>query len=164
MFSSHIISIAFRLINFGALIGLALYFFKKSGKSALMHILTEKKGYFGGLQEQKRALDYQKEQITQEAAQQDLLIALLKERVIQWRQRVAQEQEMFEHYKSLQLEIMQERIQKRKERIAQQKLYAYVMPRAIKQAQDRLIKQYESSESADQFMSNIFKHMKKEGS
>jgi hypothetical protein len=162
MLAAHIISIVFRLINFGALVGAALYFFKKSGKAAIEHIETEKKAYLGGLHEQKRALDYQKEQITQEVAQQELLIALLKERVMHWQQRVMQEREMFEHYKILQEQSMQERTQKRKEGIAKQQLYAQVMPQAIKQAQKKLTDQYTLSQEADQFMNRIFDHLKKE--
>lgn len=157
----NIISILFRLINFGVLLFLARYFFYRTIKPMLERFEHDNQAYKGSLQEQMQALSYQKEQMLHAVAQQELRMALLKKNVLTWRESIDQDVRDRDQYIQNQKEYMLERAEQQQALLEKEYLARIVLPKAVNMTEKELREKYKNSELGRTYIARIITSLEK---
>lgn len=161
MFDESLVSIIFRLINFGALIGLGVYVFKRY----FLHDIIEKINQEGlekeSLRHQVQELDDKSNVLSGEIVEQEQLCHKLSERVEQWHhffnediERKRKENQEF-HAKAV------ERLEKQKKFLEQELMMNEVFPQAMDQIKLQLMKDFSDPAKNKNFLADIIGHIEK---
>lgn len=143
------VDVIFRLINFGVLIAVAMYVYKKYILASVENTMAEEEAYHNGLKQQLGALESRADEIIHEKVLLEKRGALLKNKVDLWRaefDKAAQEREIEKQQLLAQAII---RVQKQSLNVAQATLLTKAIPIALANARAQLEKSTAHNQSAD---------------
>lgn len=152
MFGESLVSIVFRLINAGVLFGLGYYFYKKYIKHQLDEKITQKEALLKGLEEQGYFLEGKMHDLENQLKEQEIRSTLLKQKIEEWNIHMqAENVKRAEKYK-LYATRAAEHITIKNEIVAQRQLNAQIVPRAIIEARNALIKKFADHTYAQNYL------------
>lgn len=160
--ANTIISIIFRLINFGALIGLAWYIFSKKMLENIRTKIKEKKMEIDNLKMNKQNLYVKQQVIRQEINNQNIYAQQIVTKLKRWRTQVALQQKYEEHAVQQYAITLQKRINKQQEIYHMRQEQKALIPLAIQEATVRIKKIYEKADMKEKYLNAIFHSMDKE--
>lgn len=160
MIATEFIVLAFRIINFGVLIALLGYLFKKYALSTIQQRMLEKRAYVGGLQEQYRSIIYQQEQIAAIRKEEELLCQRLQQQVSMWRFAIEKERKIRLEEKEQRKDVLKERAQYKEQQIRLLYLKKQVIPHAVRQAEEELQRYFSDKQAGNQYVQQIITRMR----
>lgn len=161
MFDDSIVTILFRLINFVALIALAIVLFKRYFLSDITEKIDQEEVEKDTLRHNIIILEQQGNALSDNMIEQEQLCLKLSDRVEQWHHVFNQEIEK-KRKDNLDLRIKTaERNEMQKKMITQDRLMAAIIPQAIEQVQTTLIKKFSAPDKNKNFVFDIIDHIKK---
>ncbi len=156
----NIVGIVFRVINFGVLIGLAVYFFKKHALPIIKQQIADKQAFIVSLHNQEQMLEQEKEEVTKRIIEDEQQWMHLKDTFDQWRTTVSQVYAEHEKERQQRIRTLQDRAENRMQQVTSMRLSVRVFPQALEQAGAELQKYYADAQQADQFIKRIIDHMR----
>ena len=156
-----IVAILFRLFNFGVLIGVFGYLFKKYVLVGIRTRMAEKKRYLQSLNERKDELAQEHQMIVQRMGQEHELGQQLKKKVDNWAQEVAKKHEVREQEKHSYAQSLQERMKVRVQHLTAEHINKRVVSTVLERTQVRLAHDFTDEHRARTFLASIITHMKK---
>lgn len=157
----NLILIIFKLLNFGIIIGLIVYGFKKYAAPALKQAWDEYVTQFAQLSNTHDQRMDEHDGIVQQIAQDEAEYARLKERLMRWRASIDEKKMQDETQRAEQIEAAKERIALQQKTITQSQLQAQIMPAALKQARERLAQELHAQEKQQRMFEKIVTHLAK---
>ena len=158
----ELLSIIFRLANFGILVFICVYLFKR-------YILpTIKDQMYREQEEQHTIKDRHKEIRKQEkivaafAYDQEKLCRILQERVNRWRRVQEDHGEKREQEKERRMRFLQDRVMRQEQGFEQQQMLRSIVPRAINTVEHTLQETFKSPEQGHKYTQDIIKQLRKE--
>lgn len=144
----HIVLILFRLINFGVLIGVISYLFKRYGLPEIRQQLAAYWAYFEGLANTHHLLKKEQQMIDRSIIQNQKEQDILKERLMRWRAYVDERNNALMREKEERAKKLKEQILEQQKQIDQHRMFKKIMPQAVAQA--RSIWQQKAKNEAEQ--------------
>lgn len=161
MFDESPVSIIFRLINFAALIGLAVFIFKRYFLADITEKIHLEEVEKDTLRHQIGQLDQQGNILCHEIVEQEELCKKLAQKVSQWHQIFNHELEQARKENMVLRVKSAERAERQKKFIEHEQLMNAVFPQAIEQIQSQLIKEFSAADRNKTFVIDVIDHMKK---
>lgn len=132
--ANHLVLIFFKLLNFGIIIVLAGYLFKRYGLPTVQQGIREYRAYFEGLAYTHRSLKEEElmveQQIIKDRTEQDFL----KERLMRWRAHVNDQNKKLIIEREKRKKILQNIIAVQQKQIMQHRLFSTMMPQVLMEA------------------------------
>lgn len=156
-----LVSFVFRWLNFGILVGLGVYFFKRYGLLAIKERMATHDELLNQLQHRKEALKGNQRALERQSEEQELLCTQLGAKIERWYTVVEQRAQQ----QRMEQEQQQEKIVKRValQTDYKQKKHAYkqVMPQVLQQATAQLQDQFASEQTGQQFIVRLIEDMER---
>ncbi len=131
---NYFVLVFFKLLNFGVIIGLAWYLFKRYGLPTVQQGLIEYRAYFEGLATTHRSLQEEElmieQQIIKDRKEQDLL----KERLMRWLANVDDQNKKLIIEREERKKKIQELTSIQQKQITQHRIFSTIMPQALMEA------------------------------
>ncbi len=153
------VSIAFRLINFGVLIGLAYYLYKRYFKNRIDDKMTQKEALLKGLEEQGYFLEGKAHDLEIQLKEQEYRGNRLKEKMREWADAVAQLQHKHQEEQRLYATQAASRVIKKNKLLEQKVLHKEVLPGVLAQAQTELMKQFANDAQSKRYVHDIIQRL-----
>ena len=134
MTNTQVVSIVFRLINFGILIGLFTYIFKKKIFGLITQAMAAYKEHIDSLQKRQKELHVQQERIVDGIKSDSTACQQLREKVDSWRASAQAERIANDEQRKHRIGLLHERARMCAERIAQYRMQQKVAPYAAQKA------------------------------
>lgn len=157
-----LITIIFRLANFGLLIFACVYIFKRYVLPSILEHMHQERDEQQRIKEQHKELDKQEKQLLVSAKEQEALVRLLKERIMRWVQEEHRATQRRELAKEKIIMHYNERVVHQEQIMMQQKRLALIVPQAIDTVQKSLEGMYSSENAQQKYMLAIVKQLSKE--
>ncbi len=161
---AQVITIIFRLLNFVALIGLAVYVFKAYLLDRVKQQMADQEATERGMQLQRDAMARRQEEITGEIDQDAQLCMELKQRVDRWRRVIDTQQVQQKKEQEERTQRLQQALQEKMERLVYNRVLKKVMPRALADAAVQLGEKYSDTQQGRLFTNAIITHLERRGS
>ncbi len=159
-----IILVIFRLVNFGVMIGIGYYLFKKHVKSQLIDQMNAEKKevflleqFYKQLQIDQRTLEDTIKKEQQEQRQ-------LREKVMQWHDALALKKERLAHEHAQRKHNLEMQYQQQINTIQKDHIAKEILPLVIDRARTTLVNQFASSHEQAAYFEHVAGVMKKMGS
>jgi len=146
------VAFVFRLINFFALIYLAIYLFKKYLLNALEDAVSEQEAFKDGLKQQQGMFESRLDESKQERDDIERLGQLLKNKVDRWQESVRIKEKNMQAKKGQIHELSVRRANQQTMHLAMQTVTRLAMVKAIPQAQEKLQEYYKDAASAERYI------------
>lgn len=159
---STIVSFAFRIINFVALIYFFYYVFKKYMRSSIEEALAEQEAYDTGLHEQKQMLQARLQESKNEQKTEELEYLVLQHKVELWQEHYAdqiarQQTTIVALHKQL-----AQRVEKQQTELVHDMLVQQVLQQALPRIQAELQKEYAQPLQGERYVNNALSALKKD--
>ena len=159
--SSSWVSTLFRVVNFGFLILLATYIFRRYLKNRVEEKITQKEAVLKGLEEQGYFLEGRAYDLDEQLQKQEMKAIDLKQKIDEWNiQVLAQKNKRQEEYKINALSSAQ-RIIKKNEYLAQWQWRLQVLPDALKKTEAQLLEQFEDQSRNEAYVHDVVRYLEK---
>ncbi len=155
------VDIIFRVLNFGVLIGLGIYIFKKYLKDTLLKEMLNKQRAMDGLQQERDALMLQNKKVSHTVRTEQKKYEALQKKIEQWTDVVEKERAKRSFEKNDRIRVLKKNAQYRVQQIRQEQLVKRVMPRALDEAKTKLQKLFSTKKAQNHFAQQIIQHMQK---
>jgi len=152
-------TIFFRVVNFGLLVGVFYYFFNKYVKASLEEKMNQKESLIKGLEEQGYMLEGKQHELEMRLLAQERKTAQLKERIGEWRTAVENECKKEELEYATRFLAMTARISYKNEQIKQDRLAAKIASLALGYARTSLQEEFENEQRGHVFIKNLIARM-----
>lgn len=156
-----LLAIIFRLTNFGILVFLCVYAFRRYLLPVLKDQIKQEEKQRNALKEKQKEMRKQEKSVAAFAQEQAALCAVLKERVVSWRraqdhvlQRRSQEKERRTRY-------LQDKVARQEHEFAQQKLLRNITPQAAYDARIVLQKMFADDQKERAYTNDIIAALRK---
>ncbi len=160
----QVVNIVFRLLNFVAIISLAVYVFKAYVLDLVKQQMADQEATERGMQLQRDAMARRQEEITGEIDQDAQLCMELKQRVDRWRRVIDTQQAQQKKEQEKCMQRLQQALQKKVERLVYNRVLKKVMPRALADARAQLGEKYCDAQQGRLFTNAIIAHLERRGS
>lgn len=157
----NLILVFFKLLNFGIIIGLIGYAIHKYAVPMLRESRDAAIAFFQQLtnKHDQRLKEY--EGVLNQIAQDEAEYARLKERLMRWRADIDEKKAREHAEQSGRIEAARKRIEIQQQTIMENRLYARIMPQAIKHARQQMSKEFGSKEKQQQMFEKIISQLAK---
>jgi hypothetical protein len=156
MFTNQIIiAVIFRLINFGIVIGLATYLFKKHGLPLIDTIMAQKDAERELLLSQQLLLEQKQAELDDLIKQDIILCESLKVKINEWRDVVAQEQSAQEKDHLKRSETLATKRRKKSELLARVCLQKTVAASVLADLQRSLTDRFEKDDVGEAYLDSM---------
>lgn len=150
-----IVDVIFRFINFGVLIALFVYAYKKYVRGSLVSQRKEQRRFERGLSEQQKALKHQISLINKRIKDDRELCGILQKKVNQWRATIDGEiQERIEQKKEYEQRQIN-RIKTREHSLKIYKAYQAIHPKVIEKTHAALIEKFNNEKLGHEYNNKI---------
>lgn len=153
------VSIAFRFINFGVLLGLAYYLYKRYFKNRIDDKMTQKEALLKGLEEQGYFLEGKAHDLEMQLKEQEYRGNFLKEKMQDWTDAVVQLQHKHQEEQRLYATQAATRVTKKNRLLEQKVLQKEVLPGVLAQAQTELIKKFANDAESKRYVHDIIQRL-----
>lgn len=136
--ANQIVLIFFKLVNFGVIIGLGWYLFKRYGLPDVKYNLQEQRAYLENLATMHRDLKQEQQMIEQQIVLDRQEQDVLKAHLMRWLARVDEENKKLMHQKEERKRKLQDLVIAQQKQIMQHRIFAAVMPQALLEAHDAM--------------------------
>lgn len=154
-----IISVVFRLINFGVIVGLITYLFMYRVLPAIYDKIKERNAEVVALHEQQESLVERHKQLLQQLQQDEKTATILKNRIDRWHQVITQEAAKREAEKQQQREHVQKQIEIKEYERMRIKAYDKTTRAAITQVQHKITQQLSDQKTNQAFFEHLINSM-----
>lgn len=131
---NQLVLIFFKLVNFGVIIGLAWYLFKRYGLPDVHHSLQEQRAYLENLAMMHRDLQQEQQMIEQQIHDDRKEQDVLKEHLMRWLARVDENNKKLLLQREERKKKLQELVVAQQKQIMQHRMLATVLPQALVEA------------------------------
>ncbi len=156
-----ILSLIFLVLNFGVLIALGIYLFKRYGLAGIKERIRSEEESLQRLHERKEQLGYDNRMLTEQLVLQDVECVDLGNKIERWHSAYEREQ----HARYQELAILKERVTKKiemqEQTVALDFLTKKVVPKAIEEATVKLGQQFASPQEGRQFLTQLIAYMER---
>ena len=159
MNNDQIVVIFFRFLNFGVIVGIMGYLWKRFGRSYVVTAYEKEQEYVAGLTRSHAVLRQEKSLIQKGIKDDDAERSVLKERLFAWREVIQKEYNALEIEKENRTRILAERLQKQVRRVSEYRLYRHIQKEAVDEVRNRLCKQYASDQMQKRVIETIMKRL-----
>ena len=143
----ELLAIIFRLVNFGILIFLCVYAFRRYLLPMLKDQMRQEQEEQNNRQERHKEIRKQEKILTTFSDDQEKLCVLLQERVHRWQQVEDDLMHKRELEKEKRIVFLKERVVSQELEFARQQMLHAIIPKAIESAQDELQKKFNTSDA-----------------
>ena len=155
-----IISILFRLINFGILIAAFIYIYKKYIHSALVNGMQHERDLLKKLEHKKKDISLKSKHLSQQLINDKEIIHDLSNKIEVWSRNETASKDERELYKKLFLEKLKKQAHFKQLRIAEYMLEKESIEAIIENTKEQLIKELDHKQ-ATEYMRSIIKSLSK---
>lgn len=159
MIAKQALVIFFELINFGVLIALMYYVWRRYGRSYMAKQFKVIQGYREGLHRTHTVLQQEKRLIKKQYMEENEEREYLKEQLFSWKDEIEKERHELEKEKELRQRMLKNRIERQIAQVEQHQLYSQLSQEAIQDARMELEQQYASKQAQEQFINDILQEM-----
>lgn len=142
----ELLAIIFRLVNFGILIFLCVYAFRRYLLPVLKDQMHQEQEEQSNIKERHKEIRKQKRILTTFSDDQEKLCVFLQEKVRQWRRVEDDLMRKRELEKDKRILFLKERVVSQELEFARQQMLHTIAPKAIESAQDELQKKFNTSD------------------
>ncbi len=160
--SKYILTIIFRLINFGALIALSVYLFKRYALPSFKLKIHEKQARLDDLNAQHTLLARDDRLLERALIDDRKHQEYLTQRVMAWKAKIARDRERFIQERQKRSELLQKRTALQDEYVQKNRLRELILPAALEQARGQLISQYNEPRAQKEFINRVITTLRSE--
>lgn len=157
-----LITIIFRLANFGLLVFTCVYIFKRYILPSILELMHQERDEQQRIKEQHKELDKQEKQLLVSAKEQEALVRLLKERIMRW----VHEEQMVAQKKALAKEkvrmLYNERVAYQEQMMMRTKTLQLVVPQAVATVQNHFENVYALQKAQLEYIAGVIKVLNEE--
>lgn len=157
------INILFRFLNFGVLIIAGWYVYRRYIKHSLEETIHDKEIIAKGIEELSYMLEGQILALDEELQHQHGQCERLKEKVLEWQERVNKQQDKLSEQRLQLLQKINDRIYEQSARLAYRAQVKKVVPEAMAQARKNLQKHFAQDSSQQQFLQDLVRSVRNNG-
>ncbi len=161
MVSKQGIVILFKLLNFGLLLGIMQYLWRKYGKPYMVDQLAQQREEHDGMKRTHTVLLQEKKSIARTNRIEEKERSQLKEQLQLWRHAIEQERETVNHEREIRQKALKKRIIDQVQCVEKHQQYDELYKRALHEVRAQLERQYAESAAQKQFLATMFKRMDK---
>ena len=161
MVSKQGIIILFKLLNFGVLLGIIQYLWRKYGKPYMADQLAQQREVRDGMKRTHTVLLQEKKSIARTNRIEEKERSQLKEQLQLWRHAIEQEREAVNHERAVRQEALKKRITDQIQCVEQHQQYDELYKKALHEVRAHLEQQYAESAAQKQFLATMLKRMDK---
>lgn len=158
---SSLLSIIFRLINFGVLIGIGYYLFKKYFKNGIDEKIVQKEAVVKGLEEQGYFLEAKVIHLENQRREQEKYAALMRQKIDDWRIAVAAQNNKKQEEMRVSADRIAEQVARINQTLQHERWRKTVLPRALADAKKKLTEQFSDSKSAQSYIYDTVNHLER---
>jgi hypothetical protein len=158
----QVVLIVFRGINFGVLIGIMGYLFKRYGLPTIREQLAAYWAYFQDLANTHRLLKKEQQLVEQSIIAHQKEQDILKERLMRWRARIDELNNQLNIEKEERIAVLKERLLKQQKQIDHHRMFQQIVPLAIAQARNDLEQEARSETMQKKIFDEIMPIMRKQ--
>lgn len=161
MIASDLIVVAFKVINFAALIGLCLYFFQRKLKKKIKTKIEEKEVFWQNLQTNKKVLIDQQHKLSIEITWQQQYAQELLKKIGIWRSTSLEFEQALQNAMLVNAQQAYERTLAIKEHKQLLATLDQIVPKAMDDVHKELVHYFSELKNADRYVENVVVFMKK---
>ena len=161
MHATEIVSVIFRLINFGAFICVGVYLFKKHVLAGIKLQITKRQQKLADLALQNQLLKEQAKSMDLAFAQQEAVYRELMHKIDLWKNMVAHRASERDQERIGRQQVLTERVHKQQAYIQLRDAQQRALLPAIERARELLEVHYAAMPLGNSYMADIVKHMEK---
>lgn len=135
----QIVLFVFRLINFGVLVGVASYLFKRYGLPILKQNLGHYRSYFDGMINTHRRLKQEQRLIEKQMISDSKEQDILKERLMRWLANVDDQNKRMRAKRTERKKRLKEEVALQQKQILQNHIFDMIMSEAVEEARKTLV-------------------------
>jgi len=162
MLHESLTSIFFRLLNFGIIIGLAYYLYKRYFKHRIDDKMTQKETLLKALEEQGYFLEGKAHDLELRLKEQEIKGQKLSEKMEEWRVAVLAEQVHGQEGFRIWANQAGQRVEHKNQVIARREWQEKILPQALNHARAELIRKFSDSSAPQRYVHEIVTHLEKE--
>lgn len=156
-----IVSIIFRLVNFGVLIALMVYIFRTYALEAIKKKLAAREFFQAELRAQTCRFEEKKAEELQQSSHDRILFESLSQKVLLWEQAIKNERLARESMCEKRAIELHHRMVQRAEQIFQERATRELLPAAFKAAERHIVQQFEDVQERKKFLSKSLERAQK---
>lgn len=160
-----ILTIVFRILNFGVFIAACWYVYKRYIRPMSETEMASQEGFIKGLKEQKNVLEARGYELNEQIVQQQAYAQTTSRKIELWKERFEGQLAQKDREKELLKEIVINRLAMQAQSLEQEYIKKYVVPGALKKAYEQLATYFADSAHQREYMQEVLSTMKrKDGS
>lgn len=156
---TNIISLIFRFINVGIIIGLGYYLFKTRIRGKIDEKITQKEMLLKGLEEQGYFLEGKAQELELQLEKQAIRMSVLRQKIDEWRMSVFLEKQKQQHEQQQHQTRIANQIAVKNNYLYDKTVKETIMPAAIDQARDSIQKKLHDSDAMNHYMRTIIEYL-----
>lgn len=157
-----LVTVFFRLLNFGVLIGFFAYVFKRYFYQNISDHIAEKASFIQGLHQNNKVLEEQQHNLEMKIAQQDSKCKTLLAKIEEWQQAVIQQQQEWQTIQEVAIQDKVRRLQLQQEALNKDHLKRVLLPQVLERAEKKLVQEFADPQAGQAFVEDIITQLGKE--
>lgn len=158
----ELLSVIFRLVNFGVLLFVCAYFFRRYILPDLQAQMVHEEQESIRIQERHREIEHQEKSVENFSQSQKKLCSLLQEKVNCWHAVYEKTVQHQEQEKKERMTFLQKKIKQQELVFAQKKMLHEITPKAIAVITEKMQKQFASEHHGSAYIDSIIRQLRKE--
>jgi hypothetical protein len=157
-----LVTIFFRLFNFGVLIAFFAFIFRRYFYQGISDHIAEKESFLKGLHQNNKVLEKQQHNLEMKIAQQDNKCKTLLAKIEIWQQAVAQQQQEWHAIQEVVMEDKVRRLQLQQDALNEDHLKRALLPKVLDQAEKKLVQEFTEPQTGQAFLADVIAQLSKE--
>lgn len=157
-----LVTIFFRLLNFGVLIAFFVFIFKRYFYQSISDHIAEKESFLKGLHQNSKVLEEQQHNLEMKIAQQDNKCKTLLAKISIWQEAVMQQQQEWHAIQEVVMQDKAHRLQLQQDSLNEEYLKRALLPKVLDQAEKKLVQEFAEPQAGQAFVANIIAQLSKE--
>lgn len=155
MIISHFIIVFFKLVNFGIILFLGAYLFKRYVVPSIRAQMQADTHMFASLQKSYHMLMRHYQLLDKEIEDDRYVQADLKQKIMRWRAHLKQKERELEDERVRRTKRLAHLVARQEKEISTQLLYQQILPTAVNQARDQLEKEFAQESAQEQYLNRV---------